>query len=87
MAVAARHRIGYVRNSVLRRNDLQDTTAPSSIPVSNTDFVFELLDRVANRAIDPIHTQATFEARHLSATNIRASISNVTVKRSNARGL
>lgn len=29
-------------------------------------------------AIDPAHTQATFQARHLSVTNVRGSISNVT---------
>ena len=28
--------------------------------------------------IDPVHTQATFQARHLSVTTIRGSISNVT---------
>ena len=28
--------------------------------------------------IDPVHTQATFQARHLSITTIRGSISNVT---------
>jgi polyisoprenoid-binding protein YceI len=27
--------------------------------------------------IDPVHTQATFQARHLSITTIRGSISNV----------
>jgi polyisoprenoid-binding protein YceI len=29
-------------------------------------------------SIDPLHTQATFEARHLSMTNIRGGISKVT---------
>ena len=28
--------------------------------------------------IDPVHTQATFQARHLSVTTIRGSVSNVT---------
>ena len=28
--------------------------------------------------IDPIHTQATFQVKHLAMTNIRGSISNVT---------
>jgi polyisoprenoid-binding protein YceI len=28
--------------------------------------------------IDPVHTQATFQARHLSVTNVRGAISNVT---------
>jgi polyisoprenoid-binding protein YceI len=28
--------------------------------------------------IDPVHTQATFQARHLSVTTIRGSKSNVT---------
>jgi polyisoprenoid-binding protein YceI len=28
--------------------------------------------------IDPVHTQATFQARHLSITTIRGSVSNVT---------
>jgi polyisoprenoid-binding protein YceI len=29
-------------------------------------------------SIDPVHTQATFEARHLSMTNVRGGISKVT---------
>jgi polyisoprenoid-binding protein YceI len=28
--------------------------------------------------IDPVHTQATFQARHLSIITVRGSISNVT---------
>jgi polyisoprenoid-binding protein YceI len=45
---------------------LLSASAPSAFGQSNT------------WSIDPVHTQATFEARHLSMTNVRGGISKVT---------
>ena len=37
-----------------------------------------VLAQAATWQIDPVHTQATFQVKHLAMTNIRGSISNVT---------
>lgn len=46
--------------------------------VISTMLAIPALGQKATWIIDPVHTQATFQARHLSVTTIRGSMSNVT---------
>lgn len=47
------------------------------LPVIGALLAIPALGQKNTWTIDPVHTQATFQARHLSITTIRGSISNV----------
>ncbi|QNI31641.1 polyisoprenoid-binding protein [Alloacidobacterium dinghuense] len=48
------------------------------LPVVVAILAIQAFGQTNSWKIDPVHTQATFQARHLSVTTIRGSISNVT---------
>ncbi len=48
------------------------------LPVIGALLAIPALGQKSTWTIDPVHTQATFQARHLSVTTIRGSITNVT---------
>lgn len=48
------------------------------LPVFVAILAVQAFGQTNSWEIDPVHTQATFQARHLSVTTIRGSISNVT---------
>ena len=48
------------------------------LPIIATFLAIQAVGQKNTWAIDPVHTQATFQARHLSIATIRGSISNVT---------
>lgn len=48
------------------------------LPVVVAILAVQAFGQTNSWEIDPVHTQATFQARHLSVTTIRGSISNVT---------
>ena len=47
------------------------------LPVIGVLLAIPALGQKTTWTIDPVHTQATFQARHLSITTVRGSISNV----------
>jgi polyisoprenoid-binding protein YceI len=47
------------------------------LPLVSAILAIEAFGQTTTWTIDPVHTQATFQARHLSVTTIRGSISNV----------
>ena len=48
------------------------------LPIISAMLSIQAFGQTSSWTIDPVHTQATFQARHLSVTTIRGSISNVT---------
>ena len=48
------------------------------LPIIATFLAIQAVGQKNTWVIDPVHTQATFQARHLSIATIRGSISNVT---------
>lgn len=48
------------------------------LPIIATFLAIQAVGQKNTWAIDPVHTQATFQARYLSIATIRGSISNVT---------
>lgn len=47
------------------------------LPFVSAILAIQAFGQTTSWTIDPVHTQATFQARHLSVTTIRGSISNV----------